>query len=79
MNSLGIACKQYIEAPRQQLRISIALARNPEFENDEQQNALRYNIRECQLDLIQRCRDLYKFIDYLDDARKVVPLEDISK
>lgn len=47
MNSLGIACKKYIEAPRQQLRISIALARNPEFENQEQQNLLRYNIREC--------------------------------
>jgi len=35
MNSLGLACKKYIEAPRQQLRISIALARNPEFENKE--------------------------------------------
>ena len=33
MNSLALACKKYIEAPRQQLRISIALARNPEFEN----------------------------------------------
>ena len=34
MNSIGTACKQYVEAPRQQLRISIALARNPEFENE---------------------------------------------
>lgn len=31
INSLGTACKQYIEAPRQQLRLSIALARNPAF------------------------------------------------
>ena len=36
INSLGTACKSYIEAPRQQLRISIALARNPSFENNIQ-------------------------------------------
>jgi hypothetical protein len=29
--------------------------------------------------MIQRCRDLYKFIDYIDDSRKVVPLEDMEK
>ena len=31
MNSLGTACKMFIEHPRQELRISIALARNPYF------------------------------------------------
>ena len=31
LNSLGSACKMYIEAPRQQLRISIALSRSPAF------------------------------------------------
>lgn len=40
MNSLGTACKQYIEAPRQQLRISIALSRNPSFENKTQADLL---------------------------------------
>ena len=40
---------------------------------------MRYNIRATQLDLVQRCRDLYKFIDFLDDGRKVVPLDDMSQ
>ena len=33
MNSLAIACKKYIENSRQELRISIALARNPNFQD----------------------------------------------
>ena len=33
LNSLGTACKQLVEAPVQQLRLLIALIRNPAFEN----------------------------------------------
>ena len=35
MNSLGTACKGYVENILSQLRISIALVRNPAFENGE--------------------------------------------
>ena len=34
LSSLGTACKMYIDPPRQELRIAIALARNPLFEDD---------------------------------------------
>jgi len=32
MNHLGTACKKIIEGPRQELRLSIALSRNVEFQ-----------------------------------------------
>ena len=31
INSLGTACKKLLETPRQELRIAIALSRNPNF------------------------------------------------
>jgi hypothetical protein len=31
------------------------------------------------LDLIEKCRNLYKLIDYVHDRRKIVPLRDISR
>ena len=44
MNSLGTACKMFLENPRQELRISIALARNPYFQGEEQIKAIKKNI-----------------------------------
>ena len=35
LNSLAVAIKMYIDDPRQELRISIALARNPLFEGEQ--------------------------------------------
>ena len=35
LSQLGTACKLYIEKLRQELRISIALARNPSFQDDD--------------------------------------------
>ena len=33
LNQLGTACKMFIENPRQELRISIALSRSPSFKD----------------------------------------------
>ena len=35
LNSLGTACKMYIDDCRQELRIAIALARNPVFKDED--------------------------------------------
>jgi len=40
---------------------------------------LKWNIRRTQLEIIKRCRDIFKFIDYLDDRRMIVPLKDPRK
>ena len=55
------------------------MSRNPSFENELQANEIKKNIKICQLDLIEKCRDLYKLIDYVHDKRKCVPLNDMSK
>jgi hypothetical protein len=75
MNSLGTACKMFIENPRQELRISIALARNPYFQGEAQLKVITQNIQKIQLGIISRCKSLYKFIDYIHDRRRVVPIK----
>jgi len=40
---------------------------------------LAKNIKQNQLDIIEKCRKIFKFIDYVQDRRKEVPLKDISK
>lgn len=72
---------------RQELRICIALARNPVFKDDEEkldengnpriknQDKLNQMIQNAQLKIIGRCKALYKYIDYLHDRRKDVPLK----
>jgi hypothetical protein len=91
LNQLGSACKMFIEKPRQQLRISIALSRKPVFsktpetpnqavkdlETDEL-IALRQSITDCQLYIIDQCTKIYKFIDYLHDRRLNVKLKNIG-
>ena len=49
LNSLGTACKMYIEAPIAQLRLSIALVRSPAFntKTQTQADALKKNIKKC--------------------------------
>lgn len=74
LNSLGSACKMYIDPPRQELRIAIALARNPLFKED-QEKTLHAQIRRSQKTIINRCIKLIKFIDYLHDRRRIVPLK----
>lgn len=96
MNYLGTAAKMYIENERQELRISIALYRNPTFHDapeDEkevdgkkvktykepiQRNELAKNIRDLQILIIKKCIQVYKFIDYIADKRKKVPLKYIT-
>lgn len=76
LNYLGTASKLYIEQLRQELRISIALFRNPTFHDNEiQRKALEKNIRDTQILIIKRCVQVYKFIDYFHDKRKEVPLK----
>ena len=75
MNSLGTACKMFIEHPRQELRISIALARNPYFQGEEQLKAIKRNIQKIQLGIISQCKGLYKFIDYIHDRKQTVPIK----
>lgn len=87
LNSLGSACKMYIENPRQQLRISIALSRSPSFmkevseyhhEETEQLHGLKENIEKMQLTIITRCIQIYKFLDYIHDRRQIVKLKHMS-
>ena len=75
LNSLGTACKMFIEHPRQELRISIALARNPYFQGPEQLKAIKRNIQKIQLGIISQCKGLYKFIDYIHDRPKDVTIK----
>ena len=76
LNYLGTASKLYIEQLRQELRISIALFRNPTFhDNHIQRQALEKNIRDTQILIIKRCVQVYKFIDYFHDKRYEVPLK----
>lgn len=77
MNSLAIACKKYIENSRQELRISIALARNPNFQG-ELKTELDENISQVQKKIIERCIKIYKFVDYLQVARKDVSLKFVN-
>lgn len=79
MNFFGTACKMYIENLRQELRISIALWRNPTFHDAAQREYLAANIRNLQISIVKRCAQLYKMIDFLHDKRPVVPLQYISK
>ena len=51
LNSLASACKMYIDPPRQELRIAIALARNPLFK-DDQLSTLHNSIRRAQKTII---------------------------
>jgi hypothetical protein len=44
LNYLSSAAKMYIENARQELRISIALSRNPNFQEETQKKALTENI-----------------------------------
>lgn len=75
MNSLGIASKMLVDNLRQELRISIALSRSPKFQAPEEiPQTLHENIRETQLKLIEECGKIYKYIDYLHDAKQTVPL-----
>lgn len=80
INYLGTACKMYIEDLRQELRISIALYRNPTFhDNERQKTALAKNIAASQILIIKRCIQIYKFIDYFHDKRHIVPLKYITQ
>jgi hypothetical protein len=78
MNSLAIACKKYIENSRQELRISIALARNPNFQDKNLKKELDENISKVQNKIIDRCIAIYKFVDYLHIARKDVSLKFVN-
>lgn len=93
MNQLGTACKKFIEKPRQELRISIALSRKPVFSKDPspedniidtkslvtpELEALKRNIVDQQLFIIDECTKVYRFIDYLHDRRKVVKLKNVG-
>lgn len=79
MNSLGTACKMYLENLKHELRLSIALIRNPDFHSDKDKDGgplveeLSKNIQHIQMEIIDRCEKLYKFIDCLQDFRKPVP------
>ena len=79
MNSLGTACKMYLENLRHELRLSIALIRNPDFHDESKESGgplvgtLAKNIRHIQMEIIDRCEKLYKFIDCLHDFKKNVP------
>lgn len=44
LSQLGTACKLYIEKLRQELRITIALIRNPSFQQPETVKSLHENI-----------------------------------
>lgn len=44
---MSTAFKKYIESSRQELRLSIALARNPTFENKVQSDEINKNIKIC--------------------------------
>jgi hypothetical protein len=56
---------------RHELRLSIALIRNPDFFDDKEADGgplakeLAKNIRHIQMEIIDRCEKLYKFIDCL--------------
>lgn len=93
INQLGTACKKFIEKPRQELRISIALSRKPVFSLDPDPDeiiidpkklvtpeleALKKNIVDQQLFIIDQCRKVYRFIDYLHDRRKEVKLKNVN-
>ena len=93
LNQLGTACKKFIEKPRQELRISIALSRKPVFSKDPEPNAefintadlvtpeleaLKRNIANQQLFIIDQCTKVYRFIDYLHDRRKEVKLKNVN-
>lgn len=80
INYLGTACKMYIEDLRQELRVSIALFRNPTFhDHAKQREALVKNIKEAQILIVKRCIQIYKFIDYFHDRRKEVPLKYLTQ
>lgn len=80
INYLGTASKMYIEDLRQELRVSIALFRNPTFhDHAKQREALVKNIKEAQILIVKRCIQIYKFIDYFHDRRKEVPLKYLTQ
>eukprot|EP00356_Strombidium_inclinatum_P015164 CAMPEP_0170482330 /NCGR_PEP_ID=MMETSP0208-20121228/2393_1 /TAXON_ID=197538 /ORGANISM="Strombidium inclinatum, Strain S3" /LENGTH=402 /DNA_ID=CAMNT_0010755157 /DNA_START=112 /DNA_END=1317 /DNA_ORIENTATION=- len=78
LNYLGTASKMFIENPRQELRISIALARNPTFSDEGQLLPLEENILSNQVKIINHCCDIFKFIDYFHDRKNVVPLKHLN-
>jgi len=80
MNYLGTACKMYIDDLRQELRISIALWRNPTFHDGigGQREQLETNIETLQILIVKRCAQVYKMIDYLHDTKMEVPLKYIT-
>ena len=69
----------YLENLRHELRLSIALIRNPDFHDESEESGgplvgtLAKNIRHIQMEIIDRCEKLYKFIDCLHDFKKNVP------
>lgn len=75
LNYLGTACKMMLENPRQELRISTALSRNPSFQDEQQLVALCSNTFSAQVDIIQKCCGIFKFIDYFHDRKFVVPIK----
>ena len=85
MNSLGTACKMYIDRQRQELRMSIALSRSPVFqtmvtdkngkETYPQLYSIFENIFETQRNIINDCDKLFKLIDYTHDRKFIVPLK----
>lgn len=93
LNQLGTACKKFIEKPRQELRISIALSRKPVFSLDPdpkeqfinpsklvtpELEALKCNIVNQQLYIIDECTKVYRFIDYLHDRKSEVKLKNVQ-
>lgn len=74
-----------IDKQRQQLRLSMALARKPIFnikqdstqinsknsETPSELAVLKKNIVDCQLDILTMCAKIYKFVDYLHDRRHI--------
>ena len=69
----------YIDKARQELRVSIALYRNPTFhESDQQRETLQNNIKDLQILIVKRCIQVYKMIDYFHDSKKEVPLKYIT-
>mmetsp|Transcript_8941 Transcript_8941/g.15146 ORF Transcript_8941/g.15146 Transcript_8941/m.15146 type:complete len:252 (+) Transcript_8941:314-1069(+) len=75
LNYLGSACKMLLENPRQELRISIGLARSPTFQNQEQLETLKANIFHSQKEIITKCIDIINFVNFFAQMKISVPLK----
>ena len=54
------------------------MARNPNFQEKDLKQELDRNIKKVQTKIIDRCTNIYKFVDYLQVARKDVSLKFVN-